>query len=118
MTTPNTAELVAIYQHIKAHPETWKQDVFAERTDCGTAYCVAGWAVTRAGDEVVWPEGARLAQFVAIDGGYESISKRAAHLLGLTEVEEDDLFDPINELDDLRAIIHAITGVDPEDVAL
>jgi hypothetical protein len=114
VSAPNVAEMVAIYQHIKAHPETWKQDVYAERIDCGTAYCVAGWAVTRAGDELVWPEGAKLAQFVVVGSGHEKIKVRAAHLLGLTEDQADDLFDAVNDLYDIREIITDITGVDPE----
>jgi len=41
-----TADLLrAVADQIEAHPETWDQNHFEARSECGTTYCVAGWAL-------------------------------------------------------------------------
>lgn len=46
---PRVDEIGAILAHIDAHPKEWGQDAFVRQTDCGTAFCVAGHAMIRAG---------------------------------------------------------------------
>jgi hypothetical protein len=41
--------LVQTIEQIILHPETWKQGDWAQETDCGTAFCVAGWVTHLAG---------------------------------------------------------------------
>jgi hypothetical protein len=118
VSTPNAAELVAIYQHIKANPETWDQETFARKDACGTAYCVAGWAVVRAGYVPDWQsdeDGEFWADYVLKDEDeVRSIRRRAAKILGLDHQRPIPLFRGDNTLDDIRRIILNLTGVDPE----
>lgn len=118
--TPNTAELVAIYRYIVAHPQEWDQAAYAKRTACGTAYCVAGHAVVRAGWRLVWTDyGGGSWSTAALDGprddeGYPPMfGDVATALLGLTDDEAYALFDTENTLADIREHIAEITGVDP-----
>lgn len=126
---PDTAELVAIYRYIKAHPKEWEQRLFAARSEhgCRTAYCLAGHAVVRAGYKLVWEP-----RFTPMDGWYDSswfvadtdtygqnlqIAHVARKVLGLNPTDADKLFCATNTLDDLRRIITEVTGTDPEEEA-
>ena len=115
--TPNTAELVAIYQYIKAHREEWDQSFWAQKTACGTAYCFAGFAIARAGAEPDWDRSYYVPRtdFCTLSNGETRlIDGYAQDLLGLDSKQADDLFYAGNSLDDIREMIEAITGVDPE----
>ena len=121
MTTPNTPELLAIYQHIKANPEEWDQRTYASHTLCGTAFCFAGWAVVRAGGEAVrwysYEPGREQADRATMPDGREVlIDDEAIAILGLDEDQAGELFFEENDLGDIRNAIAAITGVDPEVV--
>lgn len=39
-------------EYVTAHPEEWDQGVWAKRTPCGTACCLAGRVVLQAGHEL------------------------------------------------------------------
>lgn len=120
MPTPNTAELVAIYQYIKAHPEEWDQGVYAKRTACGTAYCIAGHAAVRAGWKPLWPRREGNATANCLDGPRDDdgwlplFDDVARDILGLTAGQASNLFDAGNGIDDIRDLIFEITGMDPE----
>jgi len=43
--TPNLPLLRKVLDHIDAHPEEWRQGGWAIETECGTACCIAGFAV-------------------------------------------------------------------------
>jgi hypothetical protein len=121
MTTPNTTELIAIYQHIKANPAQWNQRVYAHRTECGTACCVAGWAVVRAGEALYWETSGTSNWADRLDRRDEdgfrlSIEWRARELLGLPSQDAWRLFCIDNDLADIRRVITEITGTDPEGV--
>lgn len=126
MTTPNAAELIAIYQHIKANPETWNQYMWGRRTPCGTAYCLAGWAVARSVgvERFAWEapdeNGVSEVWFVTDESGNwaDSIRVVAQSALGLTGRQTEELFHGANDLDDLRRIITEITGTDPENASV
>lgn len=49
MTTVNKELLKRTLQHIETHPDEWAQERWVTKTDCGTSYCFAGWALTLAG---------------------------------------------------------------------
>lgn len=126
MTTPNTEELVAIYQHIKANPEEWKQGAWGVRNDCGTRFCVAGLAAVRAGATPIWEPDLMpdengldatwdLAGFT-FKGEERGIVGLAQEVLGLTDARADSLFWGGNDLAEIRRVIERITGVDPESV--
>ena len=120
MAEPNTAELVAIYQHIKAHPDEWNQRDWAVRNSCGTAFCFAGHASARAGAKPVWVPRADEADIADAslctlpDGTERAIVSHAREVLGLWDHWHTSLFDGDNTLADLRRIITRITGVDPD----
>lgn len=44
----NEPLLREVVTYMKLHPETWSQEKWAHRTDCGTTHCFAGWTVTLA----------------------------------------------------------------------
>lgn len=124
-----TEELHAIYRQIKEWPHNWDQSRWAvdwEHTRsrgfyvpegrCGTAYCFAGHAVVRAGYEIDWQgRGSTDYAIIPETGVRASIDTLAANVLGLSSREANQLFDPINTLEDLRFVITGITGKDPDD---
>jgi hypothetical protein len=117
---PNTPELVGIYRFIRDNPEEWVQASFGRRNPCGTAYCVAGHAVVRAGHTVRWETryfDPSEALAWTVDNENESyIGDIAQAVLGLNLRDASDLFVAGNTLDDIRRIIERITGVDPDAV--
>ena len=83
---------------------------------CPTAACVAGWAATLAGAQMVIPQsdyryqgnGSIQVQDVLVDGEVKSIARFAREQLGLTSDEADALFaaewtneDVLDNLDDI-----------------
>jgi len=82
-----------IYRQITDHPETHDQGIW--ESDCGTARCVAGWAlyfhnskqsVHRTAEDILWGEGPRS----TLRGSWEAIAAKT--ILGLTDDEAEDLF--------------------------
>lgn len=94
----NVDLMLAIRQQITAHPESHEQRFWAQRTECGTTYCIAGWAVTLTGKAMEWRS--RPGPSAEIEGawrvsdlhGGRGISAVAADLLGLTGEEAESLF--------------------------
>lgn len=132
MNTLNVALLRQTLAYIETHPDEWNQTTWRNTdADYGTACCFAGWAVTLAGgqfeniqyvklDSLPIPaDTAETLRDFAIDlESTAHISDAAAWLLGLfgAAMGEDDgyyldsgaasyLFDPENELEDLRRIV-------------
>lgn len=93
--------------HIEAHPEEWDQEKWAQRTDCGTAYCFAGTAVHLADPQLTpYFEGFDVTGFMQQPNGTKlHIPGLARKLLGLAEDEGHVLFDQENELGDLRRMV-------------
>lgn len=92
-----------VLAQIIADPETWNQREWATETECGTAYCFAGWTV-KLGDPTAEfdfvdddsPE------YVSIPGSMVPIGKYAAQLLNLDYTHDGNpLFEWSNSLDDL-----------------
>lgn len=101
---------------------TWDQGTYRRVTDCGTAMCFAGWALTLDGakwaDEVTddhvdsWsvvarrgePLDMRTSEGVRLAFAPVAAQKR----LGLTDPEADHLFAGDNTLADLRRIVSEI----------
>jgi PAS domain-containing protein len=118
---PNTELAYRVLDHIDAHPELWKQDVYIGRSDCGTVACFAGWACLLSGDEphvdlyyVKTPAGVRV-----------YASDRAEELLGIPSEERlverteatdepmDDLFAAGNTREKLGEMVEKIFGPRP-----
>lgn len=103
--TINHSEIEAIIGHIEAHPEEWDQRNWASRSDCGTAYCLAGLACVRSGGQAKFYRGLEYASTCSLpDGRTELIVLVAQDLLGLTNDQADILFDASNTIDDLKRI--------------
>lgn len=128
MLTPNTEELLLIYKQIKTEPETWDQDVWACKVwrevenpanvgdieHCGTAYCIAGHAVARAGYKIMWHAGQASSCKDPVTGTVSSIPSVARKILGIDVAQGDELFAAANDLEDVRYNIINLTGIDPE----
>lgn len=112
-------ELDAILDHIEAHPEEWEQEYYGLKTECKTAYCVAGHTLVRAGVQMTWmpldevnagnPEEWELD--VAFDPHTHeprNIQVLAAEILGLTSDQATELFLGSNSFDRLREVAHGI----------
>lgn len=127
--TPNVPLLRKTLEHITAHPEEWDQETWALQTSCGTVGCLAGWAVTLAGHNLVFTKGCDCevcdaeesiaAETCIVDGQLRTIHKAAEHALGLTQEQACSLFNGGNNLHTLWAEANAITHgeiVIPADV--
>src|SRR4051812_46897448 len=70
-------------EFITDNPDQHRQDTWAKRTECGTAMCLAGWAVTIAGFDIDFdtPTVPFLGAFDLVDG--RPIGAAAADLLGI-----------------------------------
>lgn len=53
-------------EHITAHPEEWRQSIWALKDLCGTECCLAGTIVAQQGYNFIWDNGA--AQFATKPG--------------------------------------------------
>ena len=125
-TVEQLAELDAIIAELKEHPEKHDQETyisFAGNTppqvtpmlDCGSAFCIAGAAVARAGVGIQWFEkfmwGTPLGWEASltternpVGGGFVSIHNKAVELLGLSRDEAEQLFDGDNSMEDIEKI--------------
>jgi virulence-associated protein VapD len=87
----NHDEIDDILDYIEAHPEEWDQRVtYIKKRDCGTVYCVAGFAVVR--------------KYHHIDEWGVGVWDQATDILGLNYDQAYRLFQRKNTLDDLRKI--------------
>lgn len=108
---PNVALVEQVLGQIDAHPETWNQEKFAQKTERGTSYCFATWACVLSGDKIFWEEDSPTASLVAshIDNeDFTLIEDRAQDLLGLGIIEAARLFDPRNTRDELQELVDQI----------
>lgn len=102
---PNTDLLRATLDQILAQPELHHQEYWAKQTDCGTAYCFAGWACVLSGLEARFFEGCRRTEFLT-DG--RTIDATAQEILGLDSLTVGDLFDPHNDVATLKDYVDQI----------
>jgi hypothetical protein len=87
MAAPNATLAYRVLDHIDADPDRHDQNVWVERTDCGTVACFAGWVVLLSGDKPVFDEDDPVeceTHEVHAKGTIMSVSCRAAHLLGIS----------------------------------
>ena len=97
---------------------------FEYHTDCGTAYCFAGYACHIAGDKFVvyqndftatrQPHVFSDGEVVTPEGRRVSIPRRARELLGITCDESDALFNGGNDKDDIDSVLDDIRERCPE----
>lgn len=114
---PNLPLLRAVLAQIDATPERWNQGYWATKTDCGTAYCIAGWAVHISNPQAqpYWG-GTELDNAdeacVVLDeeDGERFIDQSARKLLGLTGTESWSLFGGKNTRADVQRIAEQIAA--------
>jgi hypothetical protein len=113
----NIEKLEAVLDHIKMHPESHNQEVWAEKTECGTAYCMAGWAVALAGYEFCWRSDGTTSSVItertATSTHCELIEEIATAVLGLDFRDADDLFHSLNTVDDLELMVKNLSNGEP-----
>lgn len=108
-------KLDLIIKHIKANPEQHRQSAWGLRTECGTAYCVAGWTGVIDQARMEWCD---------LDGGWEgwaelvgigeySVFGYAKRSLGLSDDQASALFCGSNRLDAIEQMRDALAA-DPD----
>lgn len=117
---PNIPLLLQTMAHIEAHPKQWNQGSWIrEDSDCGTAYCFAGWAAVLSGAKFakdVASNDFRSCVIPPDDAEPVDVADYAADLLGVEPYEADraeednyvHLFHAANDLDDLRQIVNEL----------
>jgi len=97
----NVDLMLAVRDQVTMHPETHDQFMWARKTECGTTYCIAGWAAVLSGQQLLWElageAGDEEAGWIRIIGprgptAGRSISTFARDELGLTPYEAGELF--------------------------
>lgn len=106
----NIPLLRSILQQIDRDPSSWDQTAWGVRTDCGTAYCIAGHACVMTNRHVRWEQdkydlSVFYAQFT-VDG--RDIEDAASDALGLTQREADLLFDAYRSREQIQVIAEHI----------
>jgi hypothetical protein len=93
---------------ILAKPEMHVQGAWATKTDCGTAYCFAGWACILSGREVDFT----LSDSLSIETEYliggDYIMDTARDLLGIDHASAGVLFHATNTTSDLKHYVDEI----------
>ena len=111
----NAEKIREVLDYITKHPEEWDQSIYARRTECGSAYCVAGLAVVLNGHQLHWSRHEHLLEdlrkgiarhsFNAVRNGHEfdvvSIPWLAQEELELSDNEAYQFFKPHNTIDRL-----------------
>lgn len=101
-----------VRDHIGDHRDDWDQTYWSERSECGTTFCVAGFAVVAAGATMMYEDhgpGKGIAGNCRLpDGSVEVIELYATQLLGLDTVQASALFLCGTSLEDLDDVIYDI----------
>ncbi|MFC5799147.1 hypothetical protein [Streptomyces formicae] len=97
MSKYNVDLMLAVREQITSHPETHRQVMWGRRTECGTTYCIAGWAAVLSGQKLLWEgyAGASTETWWLDDGRgnvLTTIESYAREALGLSDEEAGDLF--------------------------
>lgn len=92
--TPDAVRAYEVLDAIRANPNLHSQANWAQRTDCGTVMCFAGWTAHLNGDKLIIGSamGYGYACRAADTGEVVSVELRAAQLLGLSREEAERLF--------------------------
>jgi hypothetical protein len=109
---PNLDLLRRVLRQIDDDPKSWNQSYWATKSDCGTAYCFAGWACVLSDNQidwsrrtVTWSDDVIVAMSV-VDG--DTIGTKAMHALRITQGEAQDLFRQFNTREHLDIECQAI----------
>lgn len=118
MTTPNAELAYKVLDHIDAHPEQWRQDLYIGKAECGTVACFAGWTCLLSGYQPLFPYASAFSTS-ELEGQRDSVSERAQDLLGISRWinegfdDESDLFDQYNTREMLGEMVAEVFGPRP-----
>lgn len=91
---PNLEKLKELHERITTKPENWDQECWAQQKECGTSYCMAGWACVLDGQVIDWPKNVEPGEWVEalhlVTG--QDIDEAARDILGLDQDDSDRLF--------------------------
>jgi hypothetical protein len=109
---PNLPLLRAVLAQIDATPERWDQSMWALRTECGTAFCVAGWAVHISHPDAGLKFDHYGEAFTCTLPGFGDvyILDEARRLLAITGTEANYLFSSFNSRSDVQRHAEAIAA--------
>jgi hypothetical protein len=119
ITVANIEMFDFVLEKIEADPGSFAQNFWATRTECGTAFCIAGHAATLDGSKPLWDTGWTPRDNVAIsvltpEGFEKLIGDHGREVLGLTELQAQFVFHPGNTLSQLCRMRDALEA-DPLD---
>lgn len=106
--------IIDVLVQLERDPATWNQGKWAMRTECGTSYCFAGWALVPSDVELAWQQ---------VENGWDEalrtvtgsdVNVAASKLLGLDGEQAYGLFHPANDLRTLYYRAAQAMGVEPE----
>lgn len=113
----NIKALDAALAAIDKDPKSWEQNSWAEKTACGTTYCLAGHIAVQSGAQIDWQhvglDGRETATSAFVDGEWQSIRGVAQQILGVSEEQQEVLFSAYRERDELQVLRDALAG-DPD----
>lgn len=118
--------LVVVYRLARDKPEEHDPTTWGYESPCGSAFCLAGittvWASTVAGDELAWQSGGperfphRDLVGAYKDGRFLTVFEYARRTLRLDVTRATILFHRDATLEDIRTLIMAWIGDDPDTV--
>lgn len=92
----NIELMTKVRDHVVAHPEQHNQGMWAEKTECGTTACAAGWTLLLGNPEVAREYAAEevftFAGVVRRFLGFASVVSAAGSLLGIDRNQAHKLF--------------------------
>lgn len=108
---PNIELLEADIAYLEAHPEEHNQATWID--ECGTAYCLAGYRALKEAAAHGWRRYESAPAFHVSRGDGACIRNArsiAMEAYGLDEVQAEDLFSPLNSIDDLKSMVKDIAN--------
>lgn len=113
-------KLIDVLAHIAISPARYDQDYFVNDTDCGTSFCIAGWAVQRLSDtQITVANETTILRDVAIKlglGGRNGWRSVGAKALDITRRQAYLLFSASNTLPQIIGLIAAWFNLTPGEV--
>ncbi len=119
---PNAELAYRVLDQIDQHPESWNQGEWYRKEACGTVACFAGWAVEFNNYDIALSEeqpalsgrpAHRYGRFVHGIAGRRTFRDVAAEVLGITDLDADDLFDATNTREELGELVLEFFGPRP-----
>lgn len=104
---PNLPLLRRVLRQIDSDPKHYNQKNWRSNTECGTAYCVGGWACVLSGETIEYsPDGV-----MSVNGDpLRPVGPVATELLGLKYDEMPALFFGNNTREDVERVAHQIAA--------